>query len=362
MKNKLRISFIIPFTGMSGGIAVVLEYYRQLTALGHEVNIYYPILPYSGFLHDRPLWKRFPARMKQFLRNLVNMRRVIPLFSEDIPVKPVFSINNFSVPDADAVVATAWPTAYDVAKLPPKKGRKFYFVQHYEIWSGKAEKVDNSYRLPLSIITIAPWLTDLMKSKFNRSDVTEIHNGIRLDKFYPPPAKDLGRPSVLIMSHDLEWKGTKDAIEALITVKKRHPQLKITMFGMYDKPSAPFDFEYHKDPSYKKLLSLYQEAAIFISPSHKEGWHLPPMEAMACKCAVVATDVGCIPTLNNGRNLILAEIKNPASIADAVVKLLDDKELAEKIADEGLKRILEQDWPKSARRLQDCLAPAEQKP
>jgi len=79
------------------------------------------------------------------------------------------------------------------------------------------------------------------------------------------------------------------------------------------------------------------------------------MEAMACKCAVVATNVGCIPTLNNGQNLILAEIKNPASIADAVVKLLEDKDLTEKIAVEGLKRVREQDWAKSARTLSDLL-------
>jgi len=359
LKNKLRVSFIIPFTGMTGGIAVVLEYYRQLTALGHEVNIYYPLLPYSGFLHDRPLWKRFPARMKQLLRNLANIKRSIPLFSENIPVKPVFCINNSRIPDADAVIATAWPTAYDVAKLSSKKGRKFYLVQGYEIWSGDVLKVDNTYRLPLNIITIAPWLAKLLIEKFDRDDVTEIHNGIRLDKFYPPDAKDFNQTSILMMASELELKGTKDGIGALSVVKERYPQVKITMFGMCGKPAAPFDFEYHQDPSYEKLLSLYQEAAIFISPSHKEGWHLPPMEAMACKCAVVATNVGCIPTLNNGQNLILAEIKNPASIADAVVKLLDDKELTEKIAVEGLKRVREQDWAKSASKLQNYLMSTE---
>jgi glycosyltransferase involved in cell wall biosynthesis len=356
MNKKQRVSFIIPFTGMTGGIAVVLEYHRQLTALGHEVNIYYPILPYSGFLHDRPFWKKFPARMKQFLRNLTNIKHTIPLFSDNIPVKPVFRINNSSVHNADAVIATAWPTAYDVAKLSSKKGRKFYFVQHYEIWSGNVSMVDNSYRLPLNIITIAPWLTDLMKSKFNRNDVTEINNGIRLDKFYPPSMKDFGRQSILMMAHDLEWKGTKDAIDALIIVKKRYSQLQITMFGMYDKPSAPFDFEYHQDPPHEKLLSLYQNSTVFIFPSHKEGWGLTPIEAMACRCAVVATNVGCIPTLNNGRNLILADVKNPASIVDGLTKLLEDKTLVEKIADEGLKSVRELDWAKSAQLLQNHLS------
>jgi len=356
MKNKLHISFVIPFTGMTGGIAVVLEYYRQLKTLGHEVDIYYPLFPYGIYHRSSKRWKRFPSKIKAFLRNAIKFKRNLTLFSEIIPIKPVISISNVFIPNADAVIATAWPTAYDVAALSPRKGLKYYFVQHYETWHGCVDKVDGSYRLPLNIITIAPWLTDLMKDKFGRDDVTEIHNGIRLDKFYPPKNKDFNQASILMMTHDIEWKGTKDGIDALAVVKERCPQVKIKMFGMFDKPAAPFDFEYHQDPTYEKLLSLYQEAAIFISPSHKEGWHLPPMEAMACKCAVVATNVGCVPTLNNGQNLILAEIKNPASIAAAVIKLLEDKNLTEETAEQGLKSVAALDWAASARKLQDRLA------
>jgi len=358
LKNKLRISFIIPFTYMTGGIAVVLEYYRQLKALGHDVDIYYPLLPYKIYHSPCRQQEKVQPRWRKFLSNIKHFKRRLTLFSENIPVKAVLAVNNLTIPNADAVIATAWPTAYDVAKLSRSKGRKYYFVQHYETWHGHVDAVDGSYRLPLNIITIAPWLTDLMKSKFNRDDATEIHNGVRPDKFYPPKAKNFDRPSILMMAHDIEWKGAKDGIDALTAVKERYPQVTIKMFGMCGKPGAPFDFEYCQDPSYEKLLSLYQEAAIFISPSHHEGWHLPPMEAMACKCAVIATDVGCIPTLNNGRNLILAEIKNPASIADAVIKLLDDKSLLEKIAEEGLKRIMEQGWDRSTQALSDLLTRA----
>jgi glycosyltransferase involved in cell wall biosynthesis len=355
VSKKLRVSFIIPFTHAAGGVAVVLEYCRQLKTLGHDANIYYPLLPYKIFHLSSRRWRRFPSRMKRFFRNIVEFKRDLTLFSENIPVKPVVAVNNFTIPDADAVIATAWPTAYDTAGLSPKKGKKFYFVQGYETWWGCADTVDASYRLPLNIITISPWLTGLMKSKFNRDDVTEIHNGVRLDKFYPPPAKDFGRPSVLIMAHDAELKGAKDAIDALAFVKKSYPQLKITMFGQCARPAAPFEFEYRRDPSYETLLSLYQNAAVFIFPSHGEGWGLTPIEAMACKCAVVATNAGCVPVINNGKNLVLAEIKNPPSIAEGVVKLLTDKKLLEETAQQGWASVQGLDWAKQALKLQDCL-------
>ena len=351
MKNKFTVSFIIPFTGMTGGIAVVLEYYRQLTAMGHEVSIFYPLIPYQQFLHPRPLWKKVIICAKQFLSNLIRFRRAIPRFSENIPVKPVPWISDIFIPRADAVIATAWPTAYDVARLSPEKGRKFYFVQGYETWCGAVDMVDASYRLPLSIVTISPWLAGLMKNKFNRADTVEINNGVRLDKFYPPAVKNFDHATILLMAHDLELKGTRDAIDAMAIVKERYPLAPVKMFGMCARPDAPFDFEYHQDPPHEELLSLYQGAAIFISPSHKEGWHLPPMEAMACKCALVATNVGCVPTLNNGENMLIAEIKNPRSIADCIIKLLDNKALTERTAENGLKRVREYDWSKSAEKL-----------
>jgi glycosyltransferase involved in cell wall biosynthesis len=356
MKKELRISFVIPFTGMTGGIAVVLEYCRQLKALGHKVNIYYPLLPYRIYHSSCQRWKRFPSRVKMFLYNIIKFKRGLTLFSENIPIKPVVAINNIFIPSADAVIATAWPTAYDVASLSMDKGHKYYFVQDYEIWHGCVDTVDNSYLLPINIITIAPWLTELMKEKIGCDNLAEIHNGIRLDKFYPPAAKDFDHVSILMMAHDMELKGTADGIDALTIVKKSYPQVKIKMFGMCGKPDAPFDFEYHQDPSYEKLLSLYQNATIFLSPSHKEGWGLPPMEAMACKCAVVATNTGCIPILYNGQNLIIVEAGNPLSLTDGIVKLIKDKALIEKTAEEGLKRIREQGWDKSVQKLHNVLA------
>jgi glycosyltransferase involved in cell wall biosynthesis len=354
MSKKLRVTFIIPFTAKTGGIAVVLEYYGQLTAMGCEVNVIYPLIPYKECLYhesQRSVCKKIHARLKGFLSNLKKNIRAIDYFSKNIPIKPVLTINNRSIPDADIVIATAWPTAYNVNRLSSKKGRKYYFVQDYENWNGWAERVDNSYRLPLGLMAIAPWLAELMKEKFGRDDVTEINNGIRLDKFYPPVIKNFDRMSILFMAHDLESKGAQDAIDALAIVKERYPRLKIKAFGICARPAAPFDFEYCQNPPYEKLLSLYQETAIFIFPSQKEGWGLTPIEAMACGCAVVATNVGCIPLINNGGNMILAEVKNPASIADGVIKLLDDRVLAEKIAAQGLKSVQEMGWEKSAQKL-----------
>src|SRR5258705_9431312 len=53
------------------------------------------------------------------------------------------------VPDADLIVATAWPTAYAITRLPARAGVRMYYVFHREIDVGPPELVDASYRLPM---------------------------------------------------------------------------------------------------------------------------------------------------------------------------------------------------------------------
>jgi glycosyltransferase involved in cell wall biosynthesis len=74
-----------------------------------------------------------------------------------------------------------------------------------------------------------------------------------------------------------------------------------------------------------EVRSILTKADIFCLPSHWEGLPLSLLEAMAAGAAVVATTVGEIPeVLAQGEAGVLIEPRQPAQLADALGRLVDD--------------------------------------
>lgn len=58
----------------------------------------------------------------------------------------------------------------------------------------------------------------------------------------------------------------------------------------------------------KEIQSWYRALDIVVCASHKEGFGLPALEAMASKCAVIATKAGAWPEIiSDAQNAYLIE-------------------------------------------------------
>jgi glycosyltransferase involved in cell wall biosynthesis len=64
--------------------------------------------------------------------------------------------------------------------------------------------------------------------------------------------------------------------------------------------------------SQEMLTLLYNRAALFVYPSLYEGFGLPPLEAMACGCPVVASNVTALPETLGDAALLVDPLSVPA--------------------------------------------------
>jgi glycosyltransferase involved in cell wall biosynthesis len=352
----LRISIILPFATKTGGILVALEYAQRLSEMGHLVRTYHPVVPYFGFFKTTPLWKRSASFFKALVHNALRGHRTLAWYLGKAETTRIPWVSGRFIADADVVIATAWPTSYSVSRLRPGKGEKAYLIQGYETWSGDPAVVEASYRLPLNLLTIAPRLTSLMQERFGRTVVAEVHNGVDLNEFYPVAIRTTRPLTVLMMHHDVPVKGIPDGLAVLKRLHDSHPDVRFRLFGMSAFPEAESWMEHVLNPTRDRLRNLYQEADVFLSPSLAEGWHLPPMEAMACGCAVVATRVGCIPVLERDGNLMSVEPGDRDGMFACVDALLRDETLRRETARRGLETIRTYAWDAKAREFEAAIA------
>ena len=106
-----------------------------------------------------------------------------------------------------------------------------------------------------------------------------------------------------------------------------------------------------------QLRALYENAAAFVFPSRYEGFGLPPLEAMACGCPVVASSAASIPEVC-GDAALYFDCDDPAALRAALDRLLRDPALRERLRVAGLVRAAGFTWTRAACELVACLQDA----
>jgi glycosyltransferase involved in cell wall biosynthesis len=96
------------------------------------------------------------------------------------------------------------------------------------------------------------------------------------------------------------------------------------------------------------LVRAYKEADLLVHPSLYEGFGLPPLEAMACGTPVVSSNRTSLPEVLGGA-AVLVEPEDPAELAAAIARVLDDTALRESLRAKGLKHVQAFTWHRAAR-------------
>lgn len=344
----MKIVFLLPqeATQPIGGFKVVYEYANGLAKRKHKVSVVHmaSALPKG--------WTKGPrTRLSQLRYFSYAMRgnwKPDKWFQLDPAVKLSWIpwLSKTFLPRADAYIATWWVTAEQLNAIRDLPGRRLYLIQHLETWSGPKEQVMATWRMPLEKIVIARWLQKI-GAELGES-CHYIPNGLDFKKFGCDVAPEERPPAriAMLFNNRLAWKGSSDGLAAISLLKSKYPALEAELYGVFPRPeNLPSWITYHQEPAQDELRRIYNRAAIFLSPSHSEGWGLPPSEAMTCGAAIVATDIGGHQEFcSNEKTALLTPAKQPDEMAKAAGRLIDDQALRIQLAKNGYENIHSFTW------------------
>ncbi len=271
--------------------------------------------------------------------------------------------------DFDVIHAFIEPYAYIAYWLSKLSGKPYYVTIHgtYGVlpYTSFYKKFFHKKALTeaRALICISEYTKERM-NKFNLSNLSVIHNGIYFNNFYTATPILNRKPSNIISVGMLKYrKGQHIAIEAFARVREIHKEAKYCIVG------DPDDKEYTKSLhklvfdlslgdsvtfldhiSNEELFTLYQEATLFVlTPtnygSNFEGFGLVYLEANASGLPVIGTfGSGAENAVINEKTGILVPQEDVAQTAQAILRILKDKELWENLSLQGVAWARTHDW------------------
>ena len=94
------------------------------------------------------------------------------------------------------------------------------------------------------------------------------------------------------------------------------------------------------------MAALYHSAQIVVNPSLADNMPISVLEALASGVPVVSTDVGGVPYLvTHEKTALLVPAQNPDAMAHALLRLLEDAALAQRLSEAGLSLAQQFSWP-----------------
>lgn len=103
-----------------------------------------------------------------------------------------------------------------------------------------------------------------------------------------------------------------------------------------------------------ELQALYSTAEALLFPSLYEGFGLPILEAFACRCPVITSDISSMPEVA-GDAAVLIDPTKGETLQNAVEKILTDTNLRCELINRGLKRLKFFSWKKCAQKVYEIL-------
>ena len=390
--KKNTINFVLSANNSGSITRLVAEYSNRLVSKGFNVTISYPVVNH---------WDYLVFRMQRKTRNFKNKALIFIHYAMELlwhVIKPMvktilfkeyrgwigkssYMIDNrvkfnryFSVPsainmpDADCLIVMQEYLIPHLLYLPECKGKIIGSI-HLDYgdgirdssrimkdWWSFVVSLDRRLNVPLWVTSRGTKKTcDKLGIKLGKI----IYNGIDTDKFADGKRRGkLDQLRIMLYCDPKPQKGLSFGCAVIKRLKQTLTNDNVVFCSLGNisiEQSKLFDINlgYLKENEY---IRAYQETDIFIFPSLYEGFPAPPLDAMACGCALATTCVQGVEEYGVHReNCMIAEPNDLESMVNNIRTLIEDLDLRDSIRENGLLTAKKFSWENSANELVDFI-------
>lgn len=332
-EGPIQLNWVVPEMGPgSGGHINIFRFISALERRGIKNRIYVV----------RPVNLAGDAALREFLA------ANYPILDPNVEVHCSMK----DMPFAHGVVATSWPTAYDVRGFDNAIS-KFYFVQDYESLfypiGSEYMLAENTYRLGFRGITAGDWLKNRLEAEY----------GMPCRSFRFSYDKDLYRPGkkrddvkrIFFYARPVTPRRCFElGLLALIDLTRRMPEIEVVFAG-WDLSNYYIPFKHVAAGllSLDKLSDLYAQCDICLvmSPTNLS---LLPLEVMASNSVIATQGTENNTWMVSDQNAIIID-NDPLNISATLEHYLNHPEKLEALRRAGLACAAATDWDEEAEKV-----------
>lgn len=211
------------------------------------------------------------------------------------------------------------------------------------------------------ITATSRYLESLIHKRFDNQNlpVSVIPFGVKVPTGMIP-LPDSGQFKICYLKAHKPVYGADILIDAIAEVIKTKPEVRLTIAGeqnsyteilkqKIEQLNIESFVEFSGQISYEKVHNFIAGHNLMVMPSRSEGFGVAAAEASACARPVVASNIGGIPEIIlDGISGILVPPENSKALADAMLKLANDRQLCHKMGQAGYEFVKQNyDWEKS---------------
>lgn len=304
-------------------------------------------LPFSGSYATLPVGWEVPAKMRDIVE-----RSGYDVIHLNGPLFPNLSFYALKYSKTKTVA-----TFHSALGKKIRFGRNIFHKLFGKYYAKLAAKIAVSRA---AMLTYQPYIP---------GDYKIIPNGVDTERFslkgetFPKMKEE---NSILFLGRLDPRKGLDRLLHAFVYVKEKvnNVSLKVVGKGPLEKTYKKLAVELGIDKEvsfegYGKIEDIpryFRSAKLYTSPATRgESFGIVLIEAMACGCPVVASDIeGYREVINSPKDGILVDTKDPLEYADTIVEVLRNEKLRNSLIKEGLKKVKEKfSWEKVAREIEN---------